>query len=328
MKWYFKVLRQYADFSGRARRKEYWMFMLFNMPFLIVAIAIDNAFEWTIGALPYGVFSYTYLISMLIPGLALTVRRLHDTGKSGWMALVGFIPFIGGLCLLVLLVLEGKAEENKYGENPKEFDRFSPLRCAKSVARALIIASVIDIIAISVGLGLLLSQQNISFANFILMAFIGNAAIIPIGMLIFGISLLPKYSKTKLAPVVLLVTSASWLLLKVLYIVRLPIEAYSLVSVTSMLAIVTPIALLAVGILMLQKKGNFLLPSICLLIGCLLGLASSIFFLITLVGDAHESVFYAVFYLRHVGGVLLTIALVVFAVSLIRTTVAYEKGLR
>jgi uncharacterized membrane protein YhaH (DUF805 family) len=124
MKWYLKVLKQYADFSGRARRKEYWMFSLFNMIFVIVAIILDNVFGLTVvnpGGIPfgYGVFWLIYVAALAIPYIAVTVRRLHDVGKSGWMYLIFFIPLIGLIWLLVLTVTDSNPGQNQYGSNPK-----------------------------------------------------------------------------------------------------------------------------------------------------------------------------------------------------------------
>jgi len=120
MNWYLKVLKQYADFGGRARRKEYWMFALFNVIFLIVAIILDNVFGLTVGELPYGAFYFLYAIAVFIPGLAVSVRRLHDVGKSGWMILLMLIPLIGAIWIFVLTVIDSNPGENKYGPNPKE----------------------------------------------------------------------------------------------------------------------------------------------------------------------------------------------------------------
>lgn len=113
MEWYLKVLKQYADFNGRARRKEFWMFVLFNFIISVVLGAIDGV----IGS--YGALSGIYGLAILIPGLAVSVRRLHDTGKSGWMILVSLIPVIGFIWLLVLYVSEGTPGENQYGASPK-----------------------------------------------------------------------------------------------------------------------------------------------------------------------------------------------------------------
>jgi uncharacterized membrane protein YhaH (DUF805 family) len=127
MNWYLTVMKKYADFSGRARRKEYWMFALFNMIFLIVIAILDNVlgttFKMETGygsqALPYGWLYLIYAFAIIVPGLAVCVRRLHDLGKSGWMLLISFIPLIGGIWLLVLFCTAGNQGENKYGPDPK-----------------------------------------------------------------------------------------------------------------------------------------------------------------------------------------------------------------
>lgn len=120
MNWYLKVLKQYADFSGRARRKEYWMFFLFNMIFAFLAAIIDNVVGTASPELGYGVFYGIYALAMFIPGLAVGVRRLHDVGKSGWMLLIALIPLIGAIWLLVLLLTDSQEGTNNWGENPKE----------------------------------------------------------------------------------------------------------------------------------------------------------------------------------------------------------------
>jgi len=117
MNWYLKVLKQYADFSGRARRKEYWMFVLFNMIFAIVAAILDNVLGIAMEGTGYGPLYGIYALAVLIPGLAVAVRRLHDVGKSGWMILITLIPLIGAIWLLVLLVTDSNLGENQYGQN-------------------------------------------------------------------------------------------------------------------------------------------------------------------------------------------------------------------
>jgi len=120
MNWYLAVLKNYAGFSGRARRKEYWMFVLFNIIFTLIAMGLDNILGTTAGMLPYGVFYFIYMLAVFIPGLAVGVRRLHDVGKSGWMLLIAIIPIIGPIWLLVLMVSDSKPGENRHGLNPKE----------------------------------------------------------------------------------------------------------------------------------------------------------------------------------------------------------------
>ena len=119
MKWYLQVLRNYANFSGRARRSEYWMFALFNMLFAIGLMLLDNLLGIAIEDIGYGPLYGLYTLFVLIPGLAVMVRRLHDVGKSGWMALILLIPIIGAIWLLVLMVSDSQPGENKWGENPK-----------------------------------------------------------------------------------------------------------------------------------------------------------------------------------------------------------------
>jgi len=120
MNWYLKVLKQYADFQGRARRKEYWMFVLFNLIFAFIAMYLDRIIGTTMGGLPYGVIYMLYGLAVLIPSLAVGVRRLHDIGKSGWMLLVSLIPFVGVIWLIILFVTDSNPGENQYGANPKQ----------------------------------------------------------------------------------------------------------------------------------------------------------------------------------------------------------------
>lgn len=122
MNWYLHVLRNYANFNGRARRKEYWMFVLFNIIFGIAAMVIDNLLGIAVEAIGYGPIYGLYSLAVLIPGLAVAVRRLHDVGKSGWMLLVILIPIIGAIWILVLSVSDSQPGDNQYGSNPKERD--------------------------------------------------------------------------------------------------------------------------------------------------------------------------------------------------------------
>ncbi|WP_406393638.1 DUF805 domain-containing protein [Streptomyces sp. NBC_00887] len=111
MSWYLNVLKNYAGFSGRARRKEYWMFALFHAIFIVVLAGIGVAIDTQI---PY----FIYFIALFIPSLAVTVRRLHDTGRSGWWVLIGCVPFVN-IALLVFTFLDSAPEANEYGANPK-----------------------------------------------------------------------------------------------------------------------------------------------------------------------------------------------------------------
>ncbi len=118
--WYLKVIGQYADFNGRARRREYWSFFLVNIVIIIVLsvlAGILGAVADFLGLLGYGVYML-YSLAVLIPGLAVSVRRLHDTGKSGWFLLIALIPLVG-LYLIYLMTVEGDRGDNAYGPDPK-----------------------------------------------------------------------------------------------------------------------------------------------------------------------------------------------------------------
>ncbi|MGL5979844.1 MAG: DUF805 domain-containing protein [Phocaeicola sp.] len=120
MKWYLKVVNNYAQFNGRASRQEYWMFVLFNALFSCAAMAVDYMLGFTFPGELYGFIYTLYGLALFIPTLAVSVRRLHDVGKSGWMILISLIPLIGGIWLLVLECTAGNLEANKYGESPVE----------------------------------------------------------------------------------------------------------------------------------------------------------------------------------------------------------------
>jgi len=126
MNWYLKVLKNATDFSGRARRKEYWMYTLFNVLFSMIAAMADHLFGLTFVIegtdVGYGYIYLLYGLLVFIPGLAVSVRRLHDVGKSGWFLLIAIIPIIGAIWLLVLFVTDGKPGSNKWGGNPKEIN--------------------------------------------------------------------------------------------------------------------------------------------------------------------------------------------------------------
>lgn len=119
MNWYLEVLKKYAVFNGRARRKEYWYFALFNVIISIVLLVIDvvtGSFSAEIGM---GVLGGIYGLAVLIPAIAVTVRRLHDTNHSGWWYFIILIPLIGVIILLVFLFRDSEPGENRYGTNPK-----------------------------------------------------------------------------------------------------------------------------------------------------------------------------------------------------------------
>jgi uncharacterized membrane protein YhaH (DUF805 family) len=120
MSWYLEVLKKYAVFDGRARRMEYWMFILFNIIITVVLALIDYLTGTFSPRAGVGLLGGLYALAVLIPSLAVTVRRLHDIGRTGWWILIGLIPVIGGIVLLIFMVLDSESGPNEYGPNPKE----------------------------------------------------------------------------------------------------------------------------------------------------------------------------------------------------------------
>ena len=119
MNWYLKVLKNYADFGGRATRAEYWYFTLFNFLALCVLTFIDSMIGSFNADLGVGLLGGVYSLVVVIPTFAVLIRRLHDTDRSGWWLFIQLIPFIGGLVLLIFTVLDSQPVDNQYGPNPK-----------------------------------------------------------------------------------------------------------------------------------------------------------------------------------------------------------------
>jgi len=128
MDWYLMVWRKFAEFNGRARRTEYWMFVLFNLLALVVLGLIGGAgraISREFGGVLFIPF-FVYLIAAIVPTLAVATRRFHDTGKSGWILLLlivlGFIPFVGivaSIIQIIFLCIDSSPGTNQYGPNPK-----------------------------------------------------------------------------------------------------------------------------------------------------------------------------------------------------------------
>jgi uncharacterized membrane protein YhaH (DUF805 family) len=119
MNWYIGVLQQYAVFNGRATRSEYWYFVLFNLLITIGLSIIDSltgSFSLETGI---GILGGIYALAVLIPSIAVAVRRLHDANRTGWWLLISFIPLIGLIVLIIFLTTDSQTGSNQYGENPK-----------------------------------------------------------------------------------------------------------------------------------------------------------------------------------------------------------------
>ncbi len=115
------LTKNYADFTGRARRAEYWWFVLINLGVIfgivVLAIILSGSNDSLAGL--GGILYVVYVLGIIVPSFAVTVRRLHDTGKSGWMLLIGLIPFVGPIILLVFYFTDGDPGANQYGPSPK-----------------------------------------------------------------------------------------------------------------------------------------------------------------------------------------------------------------
>ncbi|HNP36357.1 MAG TPA: DUF805 domain-containing protein [Woeseiaceae bacterium] len=119
MSWYLTVLKKYAVFDGRARRKEYWFFALINLIIVLLLSLVDSATGTLNTSAGLGLLSGLYSLAVLIPSIAVAIRRLHDTSRSGWWLLLIFIPLLGGLILLVFMLLDSTPGDNQHGPNPK-----------------------------------------------------------------------------------------------------------------------------------------------------------------------------------------------------------------
>jgi len=119
MEWATLPLKKYAEFTGRSRRKEYWLFVLLTLGIYIVAGIVDSimGLAGMVGGL-YGPVMLIVALGLLIPSIAVAMRRLHDTDRSGWWLLIAFIPFIGSIVLLIFFVLEGTRGPNRFGPDP------------------------------------------------------------------------------------------------------------------------------------------------------------------------------------------------------------------
>ncbi|NDO79801.1 hypothetical protein CJP72_03135 [Citrobacter sp. NCU1] len=118
MDWYLKVLKNYIGFGGRARRKEYWMFVLVNGIFTVVLAVLDKMFGWE-GTAGEGTLTTIYGVLIFLPGLAVLFRRLHDTDRTAWWLLILLIPIIGWLVIFVFTCQSGVSGENRFGPDPK-----------------------------------------------------------------------------------------------------------------------------------------------------------------------------------------------------------------
>ncbi|MCK9174458.1 MAG: DUF805 domain-containing protein [Desulforhopalus sp.] len=119
MNWYLEVFKKYAVFNGRAQRKEYWYFVLFNIIITLVLGIIDGATGSFSADAGTGLLGSLYMLAVLLPGIGVSIRRLHDTGRSGWWMLMALVPLIGVIVLIVFMIQDSWPGANQYGANPK-----------------------------------------------------------------------------------------------------------------------------------------------------------------------------------------------------------------
>jgi uncharacterized membrane protein YhaH (DUF805 family) len=304
MKYYLKALQHYADFSGRASRNEYWMFILFNILFAI-AVAFIGIFLGAIKDENYiklymSQFLILYYAAIIIPLLAISVRRLHDSGKSGWWMLLALLPplsnipsnmknfddnlfaviaiitILSQITILIFLLLKGKDDKNRYGENPKRVRTFFDERKrTKSLGLTLIIAAGLSVVSQFI---FWLSVYG-SIPSDILFL-IKNGIVFKLLILVSGILLLQKTDKTKSFAIVLIVAAGFSLILLMSEI----IDYFSTINIISLLRSFVPdAALLLAGIVLLQrnKEHKTISPkfaSISLIIAALLMIIVFIYF--------------------------------------------------
>ncbi len=118
MRWYLEVWQRYAEFSGRSCRMEYWMFALFSTIIAFV-LYVPGLLPQSQGSVLMLFFYAAYGLAALVPSFAVTIRRLHDTNRSGWWILIALVPIAGSLVLLVFLAIDGTRGSNRYGPDPK-----------------------------------------------------------------------------------------------------------------------------------------------------------------------------------------------------------------
>ena len=119
VEWYLTALRKFAQFTGRSRRREFWSFTLVNFGVSIVLSMLGRIVGANFLGTIIGLIATVYSLVVLVPGIAVAVRRMHDTGRSGWWLLINFIPIVGWIVYIFFAVQDSEPGENQYGPNPK-----------------------------------------------------------------------------------------------------------------------------------------------------------------------------------------------------------------
>ena len=196
MNTYLQVLKKYAVFNGRANRNEYWVFALYNITFVVIAILLDNIFGMAIETAGYGLLYGIYALGTFIPGLAVTVRRLHDVGKSGWMILIGLIPLVGAIWLIVLLASKSNPDANQFGEKSDDVHTTYP------ISDEILLLNIIWIFLVSAFYGIL-PKLNQDFYNTLTFEMAQIYFPIIAGIMPFSLALVVKNASKRILLIIL-----------------------------------------------------------------------------------------------------------------------------
>ncbi len=276
MRQFIKVLNQYADFKGRVSRSEYWMFVLVNtLVTFIISVMGFGLMTWTgkEGAL---LFPFLYSMSVLIPCLAVTVRRLHDTGRNVWFVFVNLIPVVGSVLFIIALCKKGNIEENFYGKNPNTTNNFRYHR-KRSAAVALMLAATLWFFSCSTLY--LFFPNGFSEQIFYLL--------LPLGLFVTGAALFSRRAFSAGVALSLIALSAFWLFLfalKIRMVIAILAERFDIMQVINLLTVLVPIALLLSGLYILLKKSDRTIPA------CLLFVGSFIWIISILISDTLSNI--------------------------------------
>lgn len=281
MKWFLKVLKHYADFSGRASRQEFWMFVLFNFLFsLAYGIIVVGISYLLFSIFPLfekgGEFmvklSLIYYCIMIIPSMAVLVRRLHDTGKSGWMILVSLIPFVGGIWLFVLSVLPGNPGSNKYGSVPESIVSNEPKPTLKQ--KTLNWVTALTFFSLMLGfmhVSHMITERSYLFEDptytfdFIFRQF--SSILFDIALIVMGIGLWQKKDYSRTISVWIFIGFLSSLVFQIYTIIPTEVRSYTGSLFFPALWILTLVAFIIYGGFLFIRKGKELLAAYTLIGG-------------------------------------------------------------
>ena len=313
MKWFYKVLKQYANFNGRASREELWMFFLFNFLATFALAAIGYSIMMWNNHTSAIFLPYLYLMAVFIPNLAVVIRRLHDVNKSAWFLLVNLIPFIGGIWLFIVLISKGDPEENRYGTTiSTAYD--SRYQRKRSAAVALIISSVFWLVS---QLLFLIFQSGWNESQLL-------SVLLPLGLVVSGVLLFSKRIFSLGVAWSLIVVSVVWIFRDALLIQSAFTQLFVYFNIPlfiSQLIILVPVALCLCGIYIISNKEDRTIPVCLLFAGSSVWILTILLIIINFSGSLGEIADFFMLWNNAVG-VMVAVSLMVFA----RTFLSNEKS--